>query len=130
MRIAVSTETEGGLTAPVAAHFGRCPFFTIVEMEGETIKSAEPIKNPYFPQHEPGSIPKFIKDQDVEVMLAGGMGRRAVAFFEEFNIHPVTGASGTVQQGIEALLRGELAGAEPCLQHLHIGRDGQEHEHC
>ena len=56
-------------------------------------------------------------------MLAGGMGRRAVAFFEEFGIQAVTGASGTVRHALEQYLGGKLQGAEPCSTSL-----GHEHE--
>lgn len=130
MRIAISTETDSGLSAPVAAHFGRCPYFTIVDVEGDEIKSAQPITNPYFPQHEPGAIPQFISTHGVQVMLAGGMGRRAVAIFEEFGIQPITGAFGTVQQAVEQVLQGQLAGAVPCSEGvLHLGH-GHDHGHC
>jgi hypothetical protein len=39
MRIAVSTETNAGLDAPVAGHFGRCPFFTLIDLEAEQIQT-------------------------------------------------------------------------------------------
>ena len=35
MLIAVSAETNQGLDSQVAHHFGRCPFFAMVEVEGE-----------------------------------------------------------------------------------------------
>jgi predicted Fe-Mo cluster-binding NifX family protein len=56
-------------------------------------------------------------------MLAGGMGRRAVDFFEQYGIQPATGASGTVRQSIESYLGGELQGVEPCAE-------SHEHHHC
>ena len=60
MRIAVSTETNAGLDAPVAGHFGRCPFFTLVDLEGEHIEAVEVVANPYFLAHEPGQVPEFV----------------------------------------------------------------------
>ena len=50
------------------------------------------------------------------VMLAGGMGRRAVEFFEQLGIEPVSGASGTVRQAVEKYLGGELSGVAPCAE--------------
>jgi predicted Fe-Mo cluster-binding NifX family protein len=55
-------------------------------------------------------------------MLTGGMGGRAIMFFQQFGIEGVTGAYGTVRQSVERYLGGELKGAAPC-------RESQEHGH-
>lgn len=114
MRIAVSTETDAGLDAPVAGHFGRCPFFTLVDLEGEQIQAVQVVPNPYFPNHEPGQVPGFVHSQGAHVMVTGGMGSRAAAFFAQYGIQPVTGAAGTVRQALEAFRRGELGSWAPC----------------
>ena len=49
-------------------------------------------------------------------MLTGGMGRRALDFFAQYGIEPVTGASGTVRLALEQYLGGDLEGAAPCAQ--------------
>ncbi|MBP7089195.1 MAG: dinitrogenase iron-molybdenum cofactor, partial [Candidatus Omnitrophica bacterium] len=49
MRIAIST--DGDL---VSAHFGRCPFFTIIDIEGNKITQRRDVRNP---GHQPGAIP-------------------------------------------------------------------------
>lgn len=61
-------------------------------------------------------------------MLTGGMGRRAIAFFHQYGIEPVTGASGTVRYALEQYLGGALRGAEPCAesrQHSHDDADAE-----
>ncbi|HEY63569.1 MAG TPA: dinitrogenase iron-molybdenum cofactor biosynthesis protein [Caldilineae bacterium] len=114
MRIAVSADDPNGLDAVVSPHFGRCPYYILVDVEEGQITSVHAIENPYFNQHAPGVVPEFIRQQSVDVMLTGGMGRRAVALFEQFGIEPVTGASGTVRHALSRYLSGELAGAVPC----------------
>jgi predicted Fe-Mo cluster-binding NifX family protein len=60
-------------------------------------------------------------------MLTGGMGRRAIMFFEQFGVQPVTGAAGSVRQSLERYLGGTLQGAAPCresVQHAHEHDDG------
>jgi len=47
-------------------------------------------------------------------MLSGGMGGRAVTFFRQYGIEPVTGAAGTVGQSIAKYLSGALTGTAPC----------------
>ncbi len=126
MRIAVSTETNAGLDAPIAGHFGRCPFFTLVDLEGDHIEAVQVVANPYFLAHEPGQVPQFVHSQNANVMLTGGMGGRAVAFFEQYGIQPVTGAAGTVRQALDRFQRGELDGWAPCSDSVAHGH-GDDH---
>jgi len=115
MKVAISSEDKNGLDGMVAQHFGRCPYYTIVEIEDNSVRDVKVIANPFYNRHVPGLVPGFIRDQGVDVMVAGGMGRRAIALFEQYGIHVVTGAAGTVRQAIEDLLAGRLSGAEPCI---------------
>ena len=86
-----------------------------MDIEDGKIKDVNSVANPYYASHgEPGQVPAFIRDQGANVMLAGGMGGRAVAFFEQFGIEAVTGASGNVKDAVEAYLGGKIEGAEPC----------------
>jgi predicted Fe-Mo cluster-binding NifX family protein len=73
MRIAISTDGDN-----VSAHFGRCPSFTIVDIDDGTIKKKEVIENP---GHQPGVIPQFLHKRGVDCIVAGGMGIRAQGFF-------------------------------------------------
>lgn len=123
MRIAVSSETNAGLDAPVAEHFGRCPFFTLVDLEGETIQAVQVVANPFFPVHEPGQVPAFVHSQGADVMLTGGMGGRAAAFFQQYGIQPVTGASGAVRDALACLHSGALGGWAPCSESVAHGHD-------
>lgn len=116
IRIAISTLDNKGLNSAVSEHFGRCAYFTLTEIEDNEIKSVQAIANPYAHNHTPGQIPAFIKEQGANVMLTGGMGHRAVSFFEQFGIDVATGAAGTVQQAIQAFLAGRLRGASPCAE--------------
>ncbi len=114
MRIAVSAEDQRGLESVVSPHFGRCPYFVLADLDGREVKTVQAIANPYFSRHQPGQVPGFINEQDADVMLTGGMGRRAIAFFQQFGIQPVTGARGTVRLALEQYLGGDLQGAAPC----------------
>jgi predicted Fe-Mo cluster-binding NifX family protein len=94
----------------------------MVDLEGEEVKSVQTIDNPFFAQHQPGMVPGFINEQGVNVMISGGMGWRAIEFFQGYGIQVATGASGTVGATLDRYLRGELTGAEPCTDH-----EGHEH---
>ena len=114
-RIAVAAEDNGGLEAEVSSHFGRCPFYVLIDTENETIVSSSDVENPFYGDHgPPGQVPAFIRDQKADVIIAGGMGQRAVSFFEGFGIEVATGAEGNVKTAVENYLKGTLAGTAPC----------------
>ena len=119
MRIAISAENQNGLDSPVSPHFGRCPYYILIDVEGQEVEAVTAVDNPYHGKHAPGQVPGFIHSQGANVMLAGGMGHRAVSFFQEYGIEAVTGASGTVRQALQSYLGGKLRGAEPCAKSQH-----------
>jgi len=116
MRIAISADNKKGMDSIVAPHFGRCPHFILVDVDGCEVLAVSEIDNPYYPNHEPGQVPAFIHSQGANVMLTGGMGGRAITFFQQFGIEPVTGAGGTVRRALEAYLGGMLSGAAACAE--------------
>jgi len=122
MRVAISAGDRNGLDSVVSPHFGRCPYYVLVDLDGRDVSQVEAVANPYYDHHQPGQVPGFIRDQGAGVMLTGGMGRRAISFFQQYGIEAVTGAAGSVRRALEQYLGGRLRGAEPC-------RESMEHEH-
>ena len=88
MKVAIST--DGGV---VSEHFGRCPSFTIADVENETVVKREIVENP---GHHPGFLPKFLHERGVECIIAGGMGMRATELFAEVGIETMVGISGSI----------------------------------
>jgi Mrp family chromosome partitioning ATPase/predicted Fe-Mo cluster-binding NifX family protein len=76
---------DGKLTA----HFGHCKEFALIDVEENIIKKKETLVPP---PHEPGVLPKWLHEQGVNVIIAGGMGNKAQVLFNEQNIKVVTGA--------------------------------------
>lgn len=120
MKIAISTEEKNGLESRVSHHFGRCPYYVLVDVQDQQVQAVEGIENPFCTQHQPGMVPEFINGQGVDLMISGGMGHRAIAFFDQFGIQVATGANGTVRSTLDDYFNGNLRGAEPC-------RDSVEH---
>jgi predicted Fe-Mo cluster-binding NifX family protein len=131
MRVAVSADSGNGLDSVVSPHFGRCPYFVLVDVDGENITAVESIANPFYGNHQPGQVPGFIHSRGANVMLTGGMGMRAIAFFDRYGIEAATGASGRVRYALEQYLDGTLQGAAPCresVQHAHEHTAHDEYE--
>ena len=104
MKIAISTDGDF-----VSAHFGRCPEFTILDIENGKVIKREVIENP---GHHPGFLPKFLNERGVNCIIAGGMGMRAKELFSEAKIDSIVGVEGKVQDTIDKLLAGTLVGGE------------------
>ena len=104
MKVAISTDGKY-----VSAHFGRCPTFTIIEIQDDKVIQNEEIQNP---GHHPGYLPQFFHEMGVECIIAGGMGGRAAGLFDQYNIHPIMGITGKIEDVITRLLKGTLAGGE------------------
>jgi len=100
MKIAIST--DGNF---VSAHFGRCPTFTIAEIENEKVLKVEEINNP---GHHPGFLPNFLAERGVDYIICGGMGNRAQMLFAEKKISPIVGVTGKINEAIEKFVQGKL----------------------
>ena len=87
MKIAIPI-TNGKLSA----HFGHCEEFALVDVNEQTREIANVVKlQP--PAHEPGVLPKWLSEQQTDVIIAGGMGQRAQQLFAQNNIKVIVGAS-------------------------------------
>ena len=129
MRFAISTEDNKGLEGNVSQHFGRCPYFVLVDLENEAVKEVKVVDNPYFAGHGPGQVPEYIASLGANVMISGGMGRRADAFFDNYGIKTATGASGTVQEALSSYQDGKLSEGGNCGGHGEGHGHGHGHGH-
>jgi predicted Fe-Mo cluster-binding NifX family protein len=107
MRIAIPSISDEGLESEVSGHFGRSPYYTFVDIEEGEIKNVESAPVPYE-DHGPGDLPNFVKEHGGEVVIAYGMGHKAVDFFQQFGIEVVTGAEGKIKDVIEAFIHNLL----------------------
>lgn len=118
-RIALACDDRFGLESSLSTHFGRCPFYILVDVSKERIMGFQLIENPYFQRHQPGVIPNFIDSQKADVMIAGEMGPRAIGLFKQLGIEVVSGVEGKIREVLGAYLQGEIRGVSPCEHHDH-----------
>jgi predicted Fe-Mo cluster-binding NifX family protein len=104
MRIAISTDGDF-----VSAHFGRCPQFTLVDIDKNKVTKREIIDNP---GHHPGFLPQFLSEKGASCIIAGGMGMRAQELFSQAGIDSILGVEGSIDSVIEKLIAGTLKGGE------------------
>jgi predicted Fe-Mo cluster-binding NifX family protein len=83
MKIAVASNGPGGLEDTVSPVFGRCPAFTIVEVQGNDIVRTVVMENPAM--NVPGGagiqIANTLIREGVNVVIAGNFGPNATPIF-------------------------------------------------
>lgn len=84
-KIAVPVDENGILDT----HFGHCRYFALLETEGNEI-IAEKMVTP--PPHEPGVLPRWLAEQGVTDVLAGGIGQKAIQIFNNNKVNVFVGA--------------------------------------
>lgn len=130
MKICIPTMGMNGLDEYVGEHFGRVPTYTLVDTKTNKVKI---IENTSEHTGGIGYPPEIIARTGAEVMLCGGLGRRAIAMFEELGIMVYVGATGTVRETLQlwqdCKLR-EATDENACKQHAFRGEGhGHEHDH-
>ncbi len=110
MKIAIPVANE-----KLCMHFGHCETFAVLTVDPQT-KKITGRENIVPPPHEPGVLPRWLGEQKVTVIIAGGMGQRAQQLFAEQNISVVVGAPSVAPDTLIAdYLAGTLqSGANAC----------------
>jgi predicted Fe-Mo cluster-binding NifX family protein len=114
-KIALAADDKLGLDGEMSMHFGRCPAYVVAQInDNGKLVNSEIVDNPYFQQHTPGQVPRFINSLEVNAIIAGGMGPKAIDMFNGFGIDVVTGVGGRVGNVLQAYLDGKISGAAGC----------------
>ncbi len=110
MKIAMPI-SDGKLTQ----HFGHSEQFSLIDVEDQSIRSREDLTPPL---HEPGLLPRWLKEKGVTLVIAGGMGQRAHAIFEQAGIEVICGASSQEpDEVVKSYLNGTLETGDNTCDH-------------
>jgi len=128
MIIAFASDDNRGIDGILAYHFGRCPYFTFVEVVDNDIKNVTVENNPYADSHEPGVVPEYIHSKGAEMIVAGGMGPRAQEWFSQLGVRPVVGGYGRIKDIVEQIIQGPVrVSAVPAeTEHKHTEKGSEE----
>ena len=99
MRIAIPANN-----GHLCAHFGHAPEFAIIDVINGKIEGVNYL---IPPPHEPGILPAWMHELQVDVIICGGMGMRAQQFFNQYGIQVVVGAP---EKPVEEVVKQYLAG--------------------
>jgi len=122
--IAVPSQAPGGLEAQRSGHFGHCDFFTLVEVDGDSVNKVSVVEN--APHHEGGCLDpvKLLASLGATEIVVGGMGARPLAFFGDMGITVYADQElPTVGEVLDALLQGNV----PLMSALQVCGGGSCH---
>jgi len=77
----------------LSVHFGHCQEFALFDVDMEKKEIIRQEKAPAPEDHEPGALPNWLIDKGVNMVIASGMGSRAVNILEQRGIKVNIGAS-------------------------------------
>ncbi|MFH1646050.1 MAG: NifB/NifX family molybdenum-iron cluster-binding protein [Candidatus Omnitrophota bacterium] len=116
MKLGITIEDDKGLESNVSMHFGQCPYFLIVDIEGDKVTKSEVASNTAV--HGGGgcvAVDELLK-HNIDCVISGGMGMGAQQKFAAAGVK-VFGYSGSVESAIEALLSESLGNLGSCKDH-------------
>ena len=118
MRIIIPVYNEYGLNAQICDHFGRTPYFEIIDLDqnGQIIKQRT-VSSPG--EHFCEGI-DFLLNLKPDFMIAQGMGQRVIQNFQNARIAILRTSANLVKDAIQQYTRGELVElTEGCHQPKH-----------
>lgn len=115
--IAIEAAPNGG--PKVSEHFGRCTSFFIYRLDDENkIVKQEDQPNQMEGGHTSAcQLPPYVKQFNIDVIIAGGMGVKAITQFNNFGIEVVTAPGLVPAEALELYLEGKIKGYDTCNHH-------------
>jgi predicted Fe-Mo cluster-binding NifX family protein len=108
IRVAIPSDCEKGLTSSRSGHFGKCAFYTLVDIAEDQVVAVQSMENG---GHVVGgcSVPvTLLKGWDVHKVVVSGIGGRPLMGFREEGIEVYSGHGNTVQETVDAYLQGKI----------------------
>jgi ATP-binding protein involved in chromosome partitioning len=103
----------------VSAHFGSCPQYLVVEVEGKLVQARKTVENPQGAHQGGCQAVDFIQSLGADVVITGGMGQKAIQKFNDFDIQVILGHTGQVEDILNAYIAGGLVSSGSACTHHH-----------
>jgi len=102
-RIIIPAEDGNGLNARLSEHFGRAPYFIVVELnEDGSISNVQTVPNESEHFGGTGHPPNRILQFKPNAVITYGMGPRALSIFQDAGVAVLKANADTVKEVIEA----------------------------
>jgi len=118
--IAISAKGEGA-KAQVDSRFGRCEYIIFYDPENDEFAACE--NSSRLAGGGAGvNAAQFLSENNVKALLTGNVGPKALRTLKAAGIKVYTGASGTVENTLEAYREGNMTLADDATVDSHFGQ--------
>jgi predicted Fe-Mo cluster-binding NifX family protein len=119
-RIVIPVENQDALEAPIAEHFGRAPFFVVVDLDEKgKVASVKTEANTGEHQGGTGHPHENLLALKPNVILACGMGPGGLASFQNAGVNVLKATAKTVQEAVTQFKAGKLEKLTGGCEHAH-----------
>jgi predicted Fe-Mo cluster-binding NifX family protein len=121
-RLIIPTENQDGINAPLAEHFGRAPYFTVIDLDSDKkwdVVNVKAIENVSEHMGGTGSPHDIISKLQPKALIVHGMGPRGIVAFQSFGIEVLKANSNIVKEVVDAYKQGKLAELTEGCPHAH-----------
>ena len=108
MKIAISAINKN-IESNVSDIFGRCPYFIIAEIKDNKIEKTKAIENENTDQNSGAGVStaKLMAENDINVVITGNIGPRAMDVLKQFDIEIYLG-KGIIKEVLQNFLDKKL----------------------
>jgi predicted Fe-Mo cluster-binding NifX family protein len=122
-RILIPLEDENGLDSHVAEHFGRAPYFAVIEVDNGKVTSTKILPNTTEHFGGTGHPHDTLLALNPHVIIAHAMGAGALMSFHKAKVLVLKANGNHVDEVVEAFTQGKLSELTSVCPH------GHNHEH-
>lgn len=129
-KVVIPTEDQKGLDARLAEHFGRAPYYTIVELgENGEVSNVKTVSNVGEHAGGMGFSHDHILEYKPTALIVYGMGPRGLTSFQDAGVAVLRANADTVSQVISAYKDDALPELTEGCEHAHHQAELHEHSH-
>ncbi|HHV23405.1 MAG: NifB/NifX family molybdenum-iron cluster-binding protein [Methanosarcina sp.] len=105
MKVCIPTGNDNGMEGIVEQHFGKAPTYIIMDTSTGKVHVIANENNHMGGVKLP---PEYLHKNDIDIMICGGIGHKALSMFESYGVRGFVGATGTVRETLAAWEAGFL----------------------
>jgi predicted Fe-Mo cluster-binding NifX family protein len=106
MKVCIPTTDEEGLAGRLSAHFGKAPYYTIVDTDGWTLRTI--INTNEHHAHGQCTPAESIQGLGVDAVVCRGLGRNALRKLRAAGLRVYVAEAHQVEEAMKAFVAGDL----------------------
>ena len=109
IRLAIPADSDAGLQAQRSGHFGKCAYYTLIDIQDQQVQQVAPLQNGGHVQGGCSVPVVLLHANHVNKLIVAGIGGRPLQGFRETGIEVYAGVGQTVQETVDLFLNDQLS---------------------